>query len=377
MHNGMKHILLIISSISIILMIRCTVYAADLDISGQLSGWISAAEIREHWEAVTGLRYIPRTYLKHDLRPDSDLDMELSLNCYAITGSGPYEDDSNVDLYRANVRYMTIQTETQLGLQKIDFGPAHLLRSLRWFDRLDPTDPLELTEGVRALRFRYDALNNANFRIWGLYDNDDTKGYETLPTVKDTIEPGGRLQYPLWDGDVAVTFHSRKVDGSAHLIPAFRENRYALDGRWDVEIGLWFEAVLQQQKTPFVPFEYEKRTTLGADYTFDVGNGLYLLMEHMIVGLSNEATGWDDVRNISAFSMSYPLGIMDNMKTVGYYYWEQSKYYQHLIWTRNYDAVTFSLSVSYAPVTPGANTGKSQDFDTGEWGGRLMVIFNH
>jgi hypothetical protein len=68
---------------------------------------------------------------------------------------------------------------------------------------------------------------------------------------------------------------------------------------------------------------------------------------------------------------------MDNIKTVGYFYWEQDKYYQHINWTRDYDTITLSLSVSYAPVVPGANTGANQGVDSGEWGGRLMVIFNH
>ena len=352
-------------------------YAVEMDFQGQLSGWTMETEIRGGWENHSGLRYIPRADITHDVTADSTLDMELSLNSLAVSGSGPYEDDTEVKLYRANLRYATEQTETRLGLQKINFGPARILRSLKWFDLLDPTDPIQFTEGVYSLRFRYDSLNNANFWLWGLYDNDEIKGYEVFPTSPNSVETGGRFQYPLLYGEMAATFHTRKADGSRFMIPDFRENRFALDGRWDIGIGIWFESVFQHQKTEFVPYEWTKRITLGMDYTFDIGNGLYTLIEHMAAGFSKRLSGWKDDAHLSAIYVSYPVGIMDSLKAIGYYSWDQEQVYQYMNWSRTYDNITLSFSLFYYPEPKGDHPNLFHDVMTGERGAQFMVILNH
>jgi len=53
------------------------------------------------------------------------------------------------------IRLSTKQFELRAGLQKINFGSATLLRPLMWFDKIDPRDPLQLTDGVYALLARY------------------------------------------------------------------------------------------------------------------------------------------------------------------------------------------------------------------------------
>lgn len=360
-----------------VLVSRQRLYAVETDFQGQLSGWTTGTEIRGEWENYSGLRYIPQADIRYPINTDSLLDMELSLNGFAISGSGPYEDDMDVKLYRANLRYATEQTETRLGLQKINFGPAQILRSLRWFDLLDPTDPTQFTEGVYALRFRYNSLNNANGWLWGLYDNDEIKGYEIFPTSRSTIETGGRLQYPLLQGELAATFHTRRVDGGRFMAPDFRENRFALDGRWDIGIGIWFEGVFQQQKTRIVPYEWTKRITLGMDYTFDIGNGIYTLVEHMGVGFSNKVSGWRDDTHISALYVTYPVGMLDSLTAIGYYYWDQEQYYQYLNWTRTYDHITLSFGLFYYPEVKGEHSSFFQERMTGERGGQITVIFNH
>lgn len=352
-------------------------YAFEADFMGQLSGWVNGIRIQGEWESSAGLLYIPQVDFTHRLNESSSLDAELSLYCFAITGSGPYEDDIDLDIYRANIRYNTSQTETRVGLQKINFGQATLLRPLRWFDRVDPTDPLQLTEGVYSLRFRYDALNSANIWAWALYGNDDTKGYELLPTESDTIESGGRLQYPLFYGDLAVSAHTRKVDGSTYQIPDFRENRLGFDGRWDVVVGLWFESSFAQQKTDHFSNDWTKRSTIGTDYTFDVGNGLYTLAEHMIVTYSEESLEWNENYNISGFLINYPIGLMDSIKAIGYYDWEQDNYYQYLDWTRTYDSVMINASLFYNPEDRLETGGINQSSRYSGSGGQLLITFNH
>jgi hypothetical protein len=363
--------------IAIIALISSQTSAIEMDFKGQLSGWLIESDIYDHWENSTGIRYIPELNISHELDNETVLDSEISLNMFSSAGSGPYMDNSDIDLYRADIRYTTTHTETRIGLQKINFGPAVILRSLKWFDRLDPTDPLQLTDGVYALRFRYDSLNNANYWIWLLYGNDDPKGYELLASTSDNIETGGRVQYPLLSGDMAFTFHTREVDGSRFNIPEFRENRYALDGRWDLGIGIWFESLFQEQKTPLIPYKWTKRITLGADYTFNLGSGLYFLLEHMSTAMSEKILKWNNDYNTSAFQMSYSLGILDSISAIGYYSWEQDKYYQHISWTRTYDNFLIYLSLFYYPETVMNNIRFSQNIITGGRGVQIMVIYNH
>lgn len=352
-------------------------HALETNISGQLSGWTIETYSQENWENNTGLRYIPELGIEQPIRDNTFIDAEISLNGYVATSSNDVEEDYDLELYRAKLRYATTQTETRVGLQKINFGPAQLLRPLRWFDRLDPTDPLQLTDGVYALRFKYVALNNANFWLWVPYGNEDPKGYEVLPTASGNPELGGRLQYPVPRGELAATVHSRNVDGSESNVPDYSENRFALDGRWDIGIGLWFESVIQHQETTAFPYDWTKMITVGMDYTFGLGNGVYALFEHMSSVSSDKPFGWDEDKQISAFSLSYPVGTIDSLKAIGYYLWEQKAYSQYLGWQRTYDYVAFNLSLSYYPEDMETNDGFSPNVSAGGYRGQFILIFNH
>ncbi|HUV35608.1 MAG TPA: hypothetical protein VMX58_01570 [Patescibacteria group bacterium] len=369
--------------------------AADHDFRGQASAWITgSSDGGEHFHN-GGIRYIPRYTFLQPIDGERFFDLEVSLNGWAAFGSAADADDADLGLYRLIARFATARTETRIGLQKINFGPAFLLRALMWFDSLDPRDPLQLTDGVYAARFRYVAMNNAGFWLWGLYGNDETKGYEILQSEEERPEFGGRLQLPVPRGEIGITFHNREVDGSILHMPDFTENRFALDGRWDIEIGLWFEAVLQQQKIGdfFVaasagagsaddlgigsPYDWVKIMMLGADYTLNIGNGIHVLCEHMVIAPSNTPFGWNDDRQTSACSINYPVGYLDTISAIGFYSWESREYYQYLAWQRTWDDFILKLGLFHYPDSnvPG---GLYRHRLTGTgYGGQVTVIFNH
>ncbi len=354
-----------------------TAHGLGYDLEGQLSGWLIESEINDNWEESAGIRYIPDIDISHQLDNDRTIDSEISLNIFSSTGSGPYVDNSDIDLYRADIRYTTSRTETRMGLQKINFGPGVILRPLKWFDRLDPVDPLQLTDGVYALRFRYVAQDNSNFWVWCLYGNDDPKGYEIFPSTSNDIETGGRIQTPILSGDMGFTFHRRIVDSTDFNIPEFRENRYALDGRWDVGIGLWFESLFQEQKTDYLPYKWTKRISIGADYTFEIGSGLYFLAEHMATAVSEKMIKWQNDYHVTAFQMSYSLGIMDSISAIGYYSWEDDKFSQHISWMRTYDNFILNVSLFNYPETSFNINGQTQRTFMGGRGLQIMLIYNH
>jgi len=167
----------------------------------------------------------------------------------------------------------------------------------------------------------------------------------------------------------------------------FTETRYALDGKWDIGIGFWFEAVLMKQKyeslysffdDSLLPYDWTKMVTVGADYTFDVGNGIYVLAEHMASASSEKAMGWDTDQHVSAYMVRYPVGILDSVSTIGYYVWEEKAYGQYVNWQRAYDKWVFSLGAFYYPeMEGGGSSGVFQNAGAGGYGMQFMIIFNH
>ena len=152
--------------------------AQTLEWQGQVSSWLTVRPDPQ-LEGQIGIRYIPTVTLQKNISENYHINGEISVNAY---GAGYYhsEDDpekkGRIKPYRLWLRFTTNQFELRAGLQKINFGSATLLRPLMWFDRIDPRDPLQLTDGVYGILGRYYFLNNTNIWLWVLYGNDETKG---------------------------------------------------------------------------------------------------------------------------------------------------------------------------------------------------------
>ena len=120
--------------------------------SGQLSTWANI-NTGNPYPVYIGGRYIPQLNYKIPLAKERLIDFEASANIYGDAGIHFFDSasaDGNISPYRIWARYSTIQLEVRAGLQKINFGSASMLRALRWFDQVDPRDPLQLTNGVWA-----------------------------------------------------------------------------------------------------------------------------------------------------------------------------------------------------------------------------------
>ncbi len=131
---------------------------------GQFSTVGDMRKIDDGYVSQIGLRYIPTWSLVVPW-PSAIFDTEISFDInssYKRPHSGGETTDFDLSPYRFWFRRSTANLEIRMGLQKITFGPARLFRSLMWFDKLDPRDPLKITEGVWAIRIRRDFPNNAN-----------------------------------------------------------------------------------------------------------------------------------------------------------------------------------------------------------------------
>ena len=358
----------------------------SIDLLGQLSGWIIVNNNALN-QAQLGIRYIPGLFLEKFISDNHGFDIELSLNMYRsgqFRSLSTFESAGKIKPYRLWLRYARSQFEVRFGLQKINFGSATQLRPLMWFDRIDPRDPLQLTDGVYGLLFRYYFLNNANIWLWGLYGNEDTKGWEIIPSDDKSIEYGGRIQYPLWTGEIALTFHYRRMDlrkGLFVMIPigneTLPENRFGLDGKWDVGVGLWFEGVLIHQKTDLLPINYQKLLNVGLDYTFGLGNGLYISGEHLIIEASDRPFESGETTKLSAIALTYPFGLLDQVMGILYYAWESHDPYRFLSWKRTYDKWSLYVVGFWNPDRNLLYQHQAENNYFMGKGVQILVVFNH
>jgi hypothetical protein len=355
-----------------------------VEFEGRASGWTTVRPDAEP-EAQAGLRYIPQVSVAKRLSERHVVDGEVSANAWgtvAVDADG--KTDGEVDLYRLWLRFSSPRFELRGGLQKINFGSAVLLRPLMWFDRIDPRDPLQLTDGVYGLLGRYTFLNNANVRLWGLYGNGDLKGWEAIPSDKHRIEYGGRLQFPLPDGELAVSYHRRRLDpaglSSAGILSSedgLPEDRFGLDGKWDLVVGLWFEAALVCRNLDPEELRYRRYLNVGLDYTFDLGNGLHVLGEQLMIDSAQDALGSGVGIPLSALSLNYPLGLIDSVMAIVYYDWENVNWYHYLSWQRRYDNWSLHLNGFWNPDRPQLRRDFGEDSRLAGEGLRLLVVFNH
>jgi hypothetical protein len=358
----------------------------NIEVHGQISGWMSVHPSNP-FEAQFGLRYLPSLSITKPVLKTLSLDMELSANGYGsyhILQKDPSETDGNLKPYRMWLRITSSQFEARIGLQKINFGSASLLRPLMWFDRIDPRDPLQLTDGVYGLLLRYYFLNNTNIWLWGLYGNDETKGWEFIPSEKRIPEFGGRIQLPLFSGEIALSYHHRRADlekGLLGQLPlgsgSVPENRLGLDGKWDIGIGLWFESTLTHAEIALLPYQYTRLINIGADYTFSAGNGLHVLAEHFMMETSESVFGTGEGYRFSALTLNYPLGLVETLTGMIYYDWENHSWYRFISFQRMSDRWSIYLMGFWNP-------GRFQIYqnltETSLFAGKgfqIMLVFNH
>lgn len=331
-----------------------------------------------------GERYIPELNIGFHLDSTKTLDIEASANIAMSMHFHPFDTmghNSSITPYRGWIRYNTPQFELRVGLQKIDFGAATLLRPIQWFNQIDPRDPLQLTNGVYGILGRYYFLNNANIWVWGLYGNQKTRGFDVVETNIRIPEFGGRFQYPVPKGELGIAYHFR-VANSENLVfvPQFShipEHRIGIDGKWDLGVGLWFEAAYVH-KTKILDFlTNQAQFNVGMDYTLGVGNGLNMGMEHLISTLDQRAFAFENQAQITAITANYPLGFFDNISAAAYYNWTAKNTTFFINYSHQFQALQTYFILYYNPdVQQGIlQNGLSNQFSG--MGFRVMFVYNH
>jgi hypothetical protein len=297
----------------------------------------------------------PQADIHKDLNKTYSLDMEGILSGSIREELRPGKDKfiDKGSVYRLWLKGSTKQSELRVGLQRLNFGSATMLRPLQWFDNLDPRDRLQLTDGVQAALVRYFFLNNTNFWIWGIRGEGKNRGLLPTVTKKGTPEFGGRFQYPLKTGDIGFTYNHRFSTYLDQMEIGY-ENDMAIDIRLDYAIGLWGEASLSQSEkgiplldvNPMDTAELQGAFTQGGDYTIGIGNGLYVLVENQVhVNSANNLENLHPDYWTIAFSSSYPLSIFDTLLYYSVIRYDGTNAVQTIIWRREYDKLSWDAGI--------------------------------
>ena len=363
-----------------------SIFPQTLDLKGLIASW-GVGSFQKSADPQLGLRFIPGLFLEKSLSNNMTLDANVSLNAYGVATFEEIDDvrsEGDIKPYRLWARFSSSQFEVRVGLQKINFGSAMLFRPLMWFDRLDPRDPLQLTDGVYGLLMRYYFVNNGNIWLWGLYGNEDPKGLEVVPTKKDAIEFGGRIQAPLWTGELAFTYHHRCADynnvpllGPYLSDPTIPENRYALDGKWDIGVGFWFEGTLIHKQIEKSLNPYQKALTVGMDYTFGWGNGLNILGEYFLFEASQEVLSSGEGIHYTGLSLNYPLALLDTIGLIFFYDWDNKDLYSFVNWRRTYDRWSLNVMGFWNPERFQVYATRDEDNQFSGKGFQIMVVYNY
>jgi hypothetical protein len=357
----------------------------NIVIDGQIS-FISSYSPDNDLPGFVGGRYIPE--MSYGINLDTSgvkkIDFEASIN---ISGSALFSSfensvtDGNIQPYRIWGRYTTKQFELRIGLQKIDFGSATLLRPIQWFNQIDPRDPLQLTNGVYGVLGRYYFLNNTNIWLWGLIGNERTRGFDIVQTNNKIPEFGGRFQLPSKYGEIALSYHYRNANSTQLTflpqIEKIPEHRIALDGKWDLKLGVWFEAALIHKTEDLGTFTNQALFNFGTDYTFAVGNGLNVIVEHLFTASDESILGFDNSGHITGATISYPIGLFDNLSSVYLYNWNTKDLILNFIYNHEFQHVSGYLMAYY---NPSSTIGFQENDLVNQFSGpglRLMFVYNH
>lgn len=339
--------------------------AAGINFDGQVSLAGALSHSRANWQSQSTLRYLPGLLFESAITEQLRAGAELAACCQAQLDwliADSVRCCATAKAYRAALWAAGDRFELRAGLQKLNFGSATLLRPLQWFDRLDPSDPLGFTDGVCGLLFRVWPCGNTGLWAWGLLDTSRSGTGNVLAPADRRPRFGGRAELPLPLGEAALTFHHLPQCSINHhrlaIATPAGENRIGLDAKLDIGIGLWTESVLAfRSKQSGLP-SWNNATSIGTDYTLGIGNGLAVLFEHLVRA---DSFGWS---HTTAGMASYPIGLLDNIRTIVLADWQSHQHQGHISWQRTLDNWLFALTGFWSSNTP-------------ELGVQLTVAFNH
>ncbi|KPK89783.1 hypothetical protein AMJ80_09315 [bacterium SM23_31] len=173
--------------------------------------------------------------------------------------------DQRIAVDRAYIRLYFSRADVTIGKQRVSWGRSLLWSPFDVFNRVNFFEPQEEKFGINAIRITV--------------PTGTTSMIEGVFSPKDRIDKSSAGIRALWNWR-SVEF----VVAAIHYVhPLFRQNIYGFEWKGDKEVGIWFEGAYFNEKPVdsgiLHPVNYF-RWLVGVDYSFDIGNGLYLMAEY-------------------------------------------------------------------------------------------------
>ena len=211
-------------------------------------------------------------------------------------------EEYDVELFRGWIRYEKGNFRIRGGRQQILFGAATLFRPLGFFDTRNVSGIIPLTRGVDGLRSTYFLSSTSSVEGWIVSAKEGNRAILGIRGEANfgPIEAGVVFQYqPEADLPFLADFNIEMVRVGYHL-------------KGEHVVGYWNESRLDiQQDQPGNPLRFD--TVFGVDYTFDVGQGLHVLLEYSLraqePGFTNIDLKQDRTIQIMGLQLDQPVGI--------------------------------------------------------------------
>ena len=211
-------------------------------------------------------------------------------------------EEYDAELFRGWIRYENGDFKIRGGRQQILFGAGVLFRPLGFFDTRIISGIIPLTRGVDGVRSTYFLSSTSSVQGWAIPAKTGGRVIAGLRGEANfgPIEAGAVLQYhPKTDLPFLADFNLELVQMGYHL-------------KGEYGVGFWNETRLDiQQDQPGDPLRLD--TVFGIDYTFDIGQGLHVLLEYFFrtqePGFTNIDLKQEETIQVVGLQMDQPVGI--------------------------------------------------------------------
>jgi len=326
---------------------------------------------------LSNVGYIPTFSFEKNIIDNKYLDFEFSRKFIYDSNDKVFLNDN----YRSWIRYSDNNMDARLGLQKISFGNAIILRPLNWFDSIDFRNTSGQTDGLNALRLQFYPNLTQSVWLWCVDQGD--------------ISCGGRFEFFNTYGSFAITYHYdmnnelheifqipqiideqqlfEEIENSEELLQSIYEKifyrrknkRIGLEYRYDGNVGMWFDgSIISFNNSDYNSYNI---ITVGIDYTIPIYNGLLLMTETM-----KTSNVYPDIPELdlhsdmisTALMVSTPVGLLNNLMYVSIKSWKSKDKFNFIRWSTTLDYLSLScmLSVNPKPL---------------EDSFKIMLIYNH
>ncbi|HAX46090.1 MAG TPA: hypothetical protein DCX78_04580 [Nitrospina sp.] len=202
------------------------------------------------------------------------LDYELSADAKQVDGpseQASLRQETDVDLFRAWLRLDNGRLTIRGGRQKIMFGSGFIFRPLGFFDTRNVTGVVPVTRGVDGLRSTFYLNDTSSIQGWIVPAkiNDRMIAGLRWEALISEVESGLVAQYhPVSDLDDLPQFGQELIQLGYHF-------------KGEYHAGLWSEGRVDFERVKEnYPFRFD--AVVGTDYTFDIGDGLHVLLEYFL-----------------------------------------------------------------------------------------------